>query len=160
MESLINWLNSTALNKFIMSEAWLWPSLEIAHFFGLCLLLGSLIIFDLRMIGIAKAVPLKSIETFMTVALIGFLINLFTGIIFIVGDPDRYIPNIAFRLKMLLMVVAGLNVAYYMRRLRPQVLDGIEGDEISGGARYVAALSLFLWTSIIVLGRIIPYVEY
>lgn len=160
MESLINWLNSTALNKFIMSEAWLWPSLEIAHFFGLCLLLGSLIIFDLRMIGIAKAVPLKSIETFMTVALIGFLINLFTGIIFIVGDPDRYIPNIAFRLKMLLMVVAGLNVAYYMRRLRPQVLDGVEENDISGGARYVAALSLFLWTSIIVLGRIIPYVEY
>ena len=66
MDSLIHWLNSTALNKFIMSEPWLWPSLEIFHFFGLCLLLGSLIVSDLRMLGFARSVPMRHIETFMT----------------------------------------------------------------------------------------------
>jgi hypothetical protein len=160
MDTLIEWLNSTALNQYIMSEPWLWPSLEILHFLGLCLLLGSIIIFDLRMLGIARAVPLKCIEAFMGVALVGFLINLFTGILFLIGDPDRYFPNIAFRIKMVLIVIAGINIAYYMWRLRPQILRGLEGAELSGGARYVAALSLLLWTCVTVFGRIIPYVEY
>lgn len=160
MDALINWLNSTALNKYIMSEAWLWPTLEIAHFFGLCLLLGSVIIFDLRAIGIARAVPLIRVETFMVSAVVGFEINLITGIIFVIGDPDRYLPNIAFRIKMILIVIAGLNVAYYMWRIRPQVQRGLDGAEISGGAKYVAALSLLLWACVIVFGRIIPYVEY
>jgi hypothetical protein len=159
METLIEFLNSTALNKYIMSEAWLWPTLEIFHFFGLCLLLGSVIIFDLRALGVAREVPLIRIETFMVSAAVGFAINLITGIVFIIGDPDRYLPNIAFRIKMILILVAGLNVLYYTWRLRPQVLRGLEGNDLSGGARYVAALSLTLWTCVIVLGRIIPYVE-
>jgi hypothetical protein len=160
MDRLIDWLNSTALNNYIMSEAWLWPTLEIFHFFGLCLLLGSVIIFDLRALGVARAVPLIRVETFMISAVFGFVINLITGILFIIGDPDRYLPNIAFRIKMILIVIAGLNVVYYMWRLRPQVQQGLEGKDLSGGARYVAALSLILWTCVIVFGRIIPYVEY
>ncbi len=159
MDTLIQWLNSTALNKYIMSEPWLWPSLEVLHFFGLCLLLGSLIVSDLRMLGVARSVPMKHIETFMVLAVVGFSINLITGIVFVIGDPDRYLPNIAFRLKMVLIAIAGLNVAYYLWRLRSQILRGIEAADLSGGARFVAALSLTLWTCIIVLGRIIPYVE-
>ena len=160
MDSLIHWLNSTALNKFIMSEPWLWPSLEIFHFFGLCLLLGSLIVSDLRMLGFARSVPMRHIETFMTLAGIGFSINLITGILFLIGDPDRYFPNIAFRIKMVLILIAGLNVGYYVWRLRSQILRGLEVVEQTGGTRLVASLSLVLWTCIIILGRIIPYVEY
>ena len=91
MESLIHWLNSTALNKFIMSEPWLWPYLEIFHFFGLCLLLGSLIVSDLRMLGFARSVPMRHIETFMMLAVIGFSINLITGILFLSRRP-RSLP--------------------------------------------------------------------
>ena len=160
MDSLIQWLSSTALNKYIMSEPWLWPTLEIFHFLGLCLLLGALLVSDLRMLGMARAVPLKRIETFMVMAVIGFSINLITGIIFVIGDPDRYLPNIAFRIKIVLILLAGLNVVYYLWRLRPQVLAEKEGSGQSGGIRCVAALSLVLWVCIIVLGRIIPYVEY
>ena len=160
MESLIHWLNSTALNKFIMSEPWLWPYLEIFHFFGLCLLLGSLIVSDLRMLGFARSVPMRHIETFMMLAVIGFSINLITGILFLIGDPDRYFPNIAFRIKMVLILIAGLNVGYYVWRLRSQILRGLEVAEQTGGTRLVASLSLVLWTCIIILGRIIPYVEY
>ena len=159
MDSLIEWLNSTALNDFIMSTAWLWPTLEIAHFFGLCLLLGALIVSDLRMMGVARAVPLVLIEKFMILAVIGFSINAITGIFFIVGDPDRYLPNIAFRIKMVLILIAGLNVGYYLLRVRFQVMSGDNETELSSSGRLIAALSLVLWTSIIVPGRIIPYVE-
>ena len=160
MDSLIQWLNSTALNKYIMSEAWLWPTLEIFHFFGLCLLLGSLLVSDLRMLGMARSVPLKRIETFMIVAVIGFTINLITGIIFVIGDPDRYLPNIAFRIKIVLIIIAGLNVIYYLWRVRPKMLLESEDAAPGGGAKTVAAISLLLWTCIIIFGRIIPYVEY
>ena len=105
------------------------------------------------------AVPLVLIEKFMILAVIGFSINAITGIFFIVGDPDRYLPNIAFRIKMVLIVIAGLNVGYYLLRVRFQVLSGSKDTELSSGGRLIAALSLVLWTSIIVLGRIIPYVE-
>lgn len=143
-----------------MSEAWLWPTLEIFHFFGLCLLLGASIIFDLRMVGVARAVPIKLIEKFMAMAVWGFVINLITGILFVVGDPDRYMPNIAFRWKIVLIIVAGLNVAHYMWKIRPKVHSGQEDALLTGGGRFVAAFSLLLWTAIIILGRMIPYVEY
>ena len=112
------------------------------------------------MLGFAHSLPMRHIETFMTLAVIGFSINLITGILFLIGDPDRFFPNIAFRVKMVLILIAGLNVGYYVWRLRSQILRGLEVAEQTGGTRLVASLSLVLWTCIIILGRIIPYVEY
>ncbi len=160
MQSVIQMLESTALHQYIQSQAWLWPTLEMFHFLGLCLLLGSLLIIDLSVIGFARDISLRLVDKFIIATLIGFAINAITGTLFVVGDPARYFVNIAFRIKMLLIVIAGLNALYFTFRVRPKIKAGANNfHDLSIDARLSTALSLTLWTSVIVLGRFIPYVE-
>jgi uncharacterized membrane protein len=163
MNMVINWvidtLNSTALSGFIMTNAYLFPFLEMAHFIGLCLLFGSLIVVDLRVVGFAKSVPINRVDLFVRFALIGFAINLISGTLFVIGDSDRYLVNIAFWSKMGMIALAGLNTAYFVRRIKPQLDARTASQDLTKDARVVAWLSLALWTSVIILGRFIPYVE-
>lgn len=160
MQALIDFLNSTAINAYIQNTAWVWPTMEMVHFAGLCLLLGSLLIIDLSVIGFARDIPLKLVDKFIIATLIGFTLNAITGTLFFIGDPDRYAVNIAFRIKILLIGLAGLNALYFTLRVRPKIQAGANNFTALGlDARLSTALSLTLWTSIIVLGRFIPYVE-
>lgn len=163
MDTALTWviatLNSTALSGIVMNNAVVFPALEMAHFLGLCLLFGSLLVVDLRIVGVSPRVPIQQVERFLRFALFGFAINLTSGLLFVVGDSDRYLVNIAFWTKMAVIVVAGLNTAYFVRRVKPQIDAGVRSADLTPDARVVAWLSLFLWTSVIVLGRFIPYVE-
>lgn len=163
MNSLLNWiintLNATPLSGLVMNNAYVFPALEMAHFMGLCLLFGSLLVVDLRIIGVAPAVPITRVDMFVRFALIGFAINLTTGLLFVVGDSDRYLVNFAFWSKMGIIVLAGLNTAYFVRRIKPQMDRGVDTADLTQGAYIVAWLSLTLWTCVIILGRFIPYVE-
>lgn len=154
---IIETLNATALNGLIMGNRFVFPMLEIAHFAGLCLLFGALLVVDLRIIGVARAVPMQRVDLFVRFALIGFAINLVTGLLFVVGDPGRYLVNDAFWAKMGLIVLSGVNTAYFVRVIKPQ-MDAGQAD-LTGGAHLVAWLSLTFWSCVIILGRFMPYVE-
>ncbi|ASJ72619.1 hypothetical protein [Granulosicoccus antarcticus] len=160
METIIELLSNSALNQFITSHSWVWPTLEMFHFLGLCLLLGSLLIVDLSVIGFAPNISLRLVDKFIIATLIGFAINLITGALFVVGDPGRYFINIAFRIKILFIIIAGLNALYFTFKVRPKIQAGANNfSDLSLNAKLSTGLSLCLWTSIIVLGRFIPYVE-
>jgi len=160
MDTLLTWvidtLNATTLNGLIMGNRFVFPILEMAHFLGLCLLFGALLVVDLRIVGAASAIPLKRVETYVRIALLGFAINLTSGLLFLVGDSDRYLVNDAFWAKMALILLAGLNSAYFVWRIKPQIAGGVV---LSRDAHVVAWLSLALWSCVIILGRFIPYVE-
>lgn len=160
MDQIIELLTASELNNFITSNSWVWPTLEMVHFVGLCLVLGSLLIVDLSVIGFARGIPLQLVDKFIIATLIGFTLNAITGVLFVVGDPGRYFVNIAFQLKILLIIFAGFNALYFTFRVRPRIVAGAKNfTELALEARISTALSLTFWTSIIVLGRFIPYVE-
>ncbi|MBO7924521.1 hypothetical protein J5X92_20180 [Alteromonas sp. K632G] len=170
MNSLLSWvidtLNASPISSFVMDNAVVFPALEMAHFLGLCLLFGALLVVDLRMVGFAKAVPIKQVDVFLRWALIGFAINVVSGLLFVVGDADRYLVNIAFWAKMGCIILAGLNTLYFVIRVKPQMATMPMSAralntpaQLDKNAQVVAWISLFLWTSVIILGRFIPYVE-
>ncbi|MDO6568913.1 hypothetical protein Q4561_17705 [Alteromonas sp. 1_MG-2023] len=170
MNSLLSWvidtLSASPISGFVMDNAVVFPVLEMAHFLGLCLLFGSLLIVDLRMVGFAKAVPIKQVDVFLRWALIGFAINVVSGLLFVVGDSDRYLVNIAFGAKMACILLAGINTLYFIKCIKPQMATMPLSAralntpaQLGKNAHVVAWLSLFLWTSVIILGRFIPYVE-
>lgn len=163
MNTFLTWiietLNASALNGFVMDNRFVFPMLEMAHFMGLCLLFGSLLIVDLRVVGFARHVPMNRVDLCVRFALIGFAINLVSGLLFIVGDSDRYLINYAFWAKMGLIALAGLNTAYFVRAIKPQMDLGVASADLTGGAHIVAWLSLTFWSCVIILGRFIPYVE-
>ena len=82
---MMDWMQSTWINQLAVGYAWSWPTLETLHFFGMCVLFGSLIIMDLRLIGWEKAAAVVDTDKLYPIALAGFSINLITGIIFCSG---------------------------------------------------------------------------
>lgn len=147
-----------ALNTWVQETFWLWPLMEIIHFIGLSMLLGALIVIDLRMAGHFKALNPAATHKLLPVVFIGFLMNLITGILFFYGDPLRYSVNIGFQIKMVLVILAGLNALLYYWKINPVMHTWDKDSKPTTLARSVAYTSLGAWFGVLLLGRLIPYV--
>lgn len=154
--STLDWIAEN-LGYYVYALPWTWPIMETVHFFGLCLLMGGLIVIDLRLLGVNRIIPTMSVHDLLPIVIFGFGINLITGVLFFVGDPHRYAPNIAFQLKMVLVVLAGLNALYYQMKIAPEIDGWTESTEIPMNAKVVGATSLLLWFGVLSYGRLIPY---
>jgi len=157
-ESLIQAIEGGAINTWVLSTYWLWPLMEIVHFIGLSLLLGALIIVDLRLAGYLRQIDIDSVHRLLPWATIGFVMNLVSGFLFFMGDPARYSVNIGFQIKMILVLIAGLNVLVYMLKVKPVMGAWDSQGDTSGLAKAVAWTSLVAWTGVLLLGRLIPYI--
>lgn len=157
MQSVLLWIESSWLAALVNDNSWVFPTLETLHFIGLILLIGSLMVVDLRLMGVAPDLPVNSVLIFLPWSLLGFAINFITGVMFFVSDPNHYYPNTAFRLKMLAVLLAGLNAVWFKLSVHPQIVAGGERAILPRNAPVIAGLSLVLWFSVIVFGRLIPY---
>ena len=160
MEGFAIWLNGTGLSWFVTHYAWVWVTCEVLHFVGMSLLLGCIGLLDLRLLGIWKAPPVVGVNALVRWGVLGFVINIITGVLFFVGDPLQYVTNPGFQLKIVFLVMAAWNVVmFYVTGVASQVesLDGYEDAPIS--AKVIAGTSLFLWIGVIFLGRMLPYLR-
>lgn len=155
MDDLLLSIETSALGQVMRDSVWLFPMAEILHFMGLSLLIGSLLVVDFRLLGFARNFPVAAVYRFLPLALAGFGINLVTGTMFFFSDPFRYYPNIAFRLKMLFILLAGLNALYFALTAHRHTTE----EDPGAAVRTVSALSFLFWIGVIILGRFIPYVE-
>ncbi len=158
MDALARFVNETALNEWVNATYWLWPLLEIAHFLGLSLLLGTVLIVDARLAGFIRAVSIREVHRLLPLAGIGFSLNVVTGVLFFCADPYRYAANIAFRLKMVLIVLAGLNALWFVWKIVPAAESWPEHGDTSNPAKLIGYASICLWVGVLLLGRLIPYV--
>ena len=151
------WLRSfTSIGSF-MQMNWSWPAVESAHFIGLTLLFGSIAAWDLRLIGVLKEVPVVAFHRLVPFAILGFGINVMSGFMFLVTFPDQYVYNPAFHLKVLCLILAGVNiVVFYLTSFRRIESLG-SGQQPPLIARLNGALSLALWLTVIVCGRMITF---
>ena len=132
--------------------------METIHFIGLSLLLGGLIIIDARLAGFFRGVNIAATHKLLPWVFIGFGLNLTTGVLFFFGDPMRYAVNWGFQLKMVLVVIAGLNALWFWFKINP-VMHSWEPDvDPPGVAKLIAWISLVTWTGVLLCGRLIPYV--
>jgi hypothetical protein len=161
LSSIVSFVDGSALNQWVVAAYWVWPILEILHFFGLSLLFGGLLVIDLRLAGHFRRFDPSATHSLIPVVLIGFTINLVTGILFFFGDPVTYATNLAFLLKMCLIVLAGINALFYYWKLNGQMATWTLETTPPLIAKGVAYTSLTLWTAVLLCGRLIPYVgEY
>lgn len=162
MQTLAELFSNAALAAFVNDHDWAWPLCEILHFAGMALLIGTIGLLDARILGLGKGIPIAALEKLVPLGIAGFVVNLVTGYIFIagnpVGGPLDYLANLAFQIKMLLVLLAGVNLAvYYFAGIeRTAQAIGPDGDA-PRNAKLVAAASLFFWIAVIVFGRLIMY---
>ena len=140
-----------------MQLHWSWPAAESAHFIGLTLLLGSIGAWDLRLLGLIGNVPAAAFHRLVPFAVIGFGINAATGSLFLVTFPNQYIYNSAFHLKVLCLILAGLNVAFFYLVVFRRIRTLPPGQPLPILARVSGGVSLVLWLTVIVCGRMITF---
>jgi hypothetical protein len=158
LDAFAHWLVTTRLSAFVTGYSWVWPASETLHFVGLSLLLGAVGLIDLRMLGVAKRIPFGPLFRLVPWGVLGFAINVATGILFFAGHPEQYVHNIAFQLKMVLILAAGINVVLFNFALFRKTAALGPGADATPGARAVAAASLLLWLGVMYLGRMLPYI--
>ena len=158
MDALVQAIEGGAINSWILSSYWLWPVLEIIHFIGLSLLLGAMLIVDLRLAGYLRQIDIMATHRLLPWATFGFLLNLVTGTLFFLGDPARYSVNIGFQLKMVLVLIAGLNALWFIWKINPRIESWDAHGDTPKDAKAVAVLSLVAWFGVLLLGRLIPYI--
>lgn len=159
LEAFAQSLVGGSIYTWVTSIYWLWPLMEIIHFIGLSLMLGALIITDLRLAGFFRVISLRASHSLLPWIFIGFGLNLITGVLFMFGDPLRYASNTGFLFKMVLVFIAGLNALWFLWKLQPIVDQLSDDDDTPAVVKAVAFTSLICWFGVLLLGRLIPYVS-
>jgi uncharacterized protein DUF6644 len=141
----------------LMRTNWGWPIVESIHFVGLTLLFGCIAAWDLRLVGLAKHVPIGAFHRLIPFAILGFTINAGSGSFFLMTEPDQYVYNPAFQLKMLCVILAGANVVLFYLTMFRRVNRLGAGDQGPLLVRLNGAVSLVLWMTVIICGRMITF---
>jgi hypothetical protein len=140
----------------MLISKWWWAFMMDLHFIGLALLIGIVGILNLRVLGFAKQLPVAPLHRLMPWAMGAFGINALTGILAFIGMPNYYTFNVAFWLKILALLLLGLNVAaFYLTDAFQSVEHLGPGEDAPLLAKLFAATSLVLWFAVIALGRYI-----
>lgn len=139
----------------LMNSRWGWPVVEVLHFFGLCLLFGTVGMFDLRMLGVARGVPLRALHRLVPFGIAGFALSVASGLCFFLAYPDQYLYNPAMQLKLAFVALAGINmVLFYLIAARTVWLTADDGVP-PPRARLFGAISLLCWLGVMACGRVI-----
>ena len=125
------------------------------HFIGLCLLFGVVLVVDVRMLGFLKSIPYSTLHRLLPWGMLGFGINVLTGMLFFVGAPDFYVNNPVFMWKLALILVAGVNALYFTVFDQAWTLEA--GDTPPMAAKVAAASGILLWAGVIFCGQMLPF---
>ena len=144
-----------AVGSWVISKTWIWAASETLHFIGLCLLFGIASLVDLRILGLMKGISFSALHRLLPWAVMGFGINLITGMLFFVAASDQYTTNTVFHWKLALMMLAGLNVLYFT--IFDEPWEVAAGDDAPPLAKFVAASAFVLVIGVIFAGRMLPF---
>jgi uncharacterized membrane protein len=134
---------------------WLWPAAEAVHFIGLCLLFSVVLIVDLRILGLGKGISFAALYQLLPLGMLGFGINLFTGMLFFLAAPGQYTNNVEFHRKVIFIVLAGFNVLYFL--LFEETWGMGPRDDAPLRSKIAAASALFIWIGVLYYGHMLPF---
>jgi hypothetical protein len=160
LDSALLWLHDTSFGTVIRESTWAEPIIETIHVLTLTVFLGLVILLDLRLLDLALqktrvAMIFSQLKPWIFAA---FGIMLATGISLFAGDPVLFYGTIFFKLKMLMLLAATLNVVVFNLTLGRTLSQWDQLPRTPPGAKITGLLSLVLWISVVACGRGIAYV--
>ena len=157
--AFFEWLADTSWSVDLHESQYAYPLIESIHVWTMAVFFGSVVMFDLRLLGVAlRKVPASEVvDRLLPLTIAAFVIMVISGVLLFFAIPLRSYQSIFFRGKMLLLLLAGLNVWIFHSRVYPRVAAlGVKGVP-PRAARIAGAVSLVLWIGIIFSGRMIAY---
>lgn len=155
----LQWLYATNFSQWIRTSIYGEPIIETVHVLTLTLFLGFAILLDLRLLGVCmrKRPVSEVLDQFNPYLFCGFAIMILSGVLLFSGDPVDFYSTIFFKVKMILLVFAGLNVLIFNATIRKKVAEWDLALRTPKGAKIAAVISLVLWAAIVAAGRAIAY---
>jgi hypothetical protein len=136
--------------KGIELSSWAYPVLEIVHILGIAMLLGNLVLLELRVFGRGKTLPVADLaQLSLSLALVGFSLAALSGSVMFATRPAELLSNRAFTLKMVLLLTAACNAGWFHGRQSLEKLDFT--------ARALMVVSTLIWIAVVTCGRWIAY---
>jgi len=152
------WLEATAFATAMRQWAWLYPIVEIVHIVGFVVLVGAAVMFDLRLLGMSRPLPVTGMERHLLPwARAALILVVPSGVMMFVAHATEMAENPAFRLKLLLLGAATLNAAVFHRVPFRSVAAWDRNVGSPAAARTAAVVSLALWVGVISCGRLLAY---
>jgi hypothetical protein len=154
-----HWLGETSWSIALRESIWVYPIVESLHVLGLAVFLGLALLLDLRLLNLAlRRTPVTEIVTrVMPWTWFGFAVMIVTGAALFYSDPVRFYENVFFRMKFVLLILAGLNAWVFHATVYRRVNDWDLSAPTPPRARLAGALSLVLWAGVVTTGRLIAY---
>lgn len=152
------WLETSGLAVAMRQWLWLYPVVEILHIVGFVILVGAAFMFDLRLLGLSRALPVSAMATHLLPrARLALVLVVPSGLLMFMAHATEMLDNPAFQLKLLLIAAAFLNAGIFHRWPFRAVGDWDTELPAPRSARLAGVLSLLLWTGVLACGRLLAY---
>jgi hypothetical protein len=134
------------IESWVGAKAWCWPTLEVIHYVGMAMLFGVALIFLFRMLGIIKGISFRALHRLMPAGIIGFVINVITGMIFFAAAPQLYVGHNGFRIKVVGILLTTLPILYFTMFDAPWKLGANDHPPVT---MKIAAIAMFALTVVV-----------
>lgn len=153
------WLEQTPVGASVRQSLWLFPAIETIHLLGMSALLASIAILDLRLMGVLRRGEKVSdvAGRVLPWAWTAFAVQVLTGGLLFSSEAVHMVRNPAFRLKLMLILLAGVHALVFQLAARKRML-GWERAALPAWARLAGAVSLLLWIGVVAAGRWIGFI--
>ena len=151
-------IEASALGQAMRQWLWLYPSVETVHIVGIALLVGSIVVLDLRLLGLSRSLPVRRLSAHIlpwTAA--SFVLIIPSGLAMFVAHAGELIANPVFAVKMCLILLAGANAGVFHAGVFRSTGKWDVDVMPPLAARAAAAVSLLIWISVIACGRLLAY---
>jgi hypothetical protein len=156
MDSFLAFVEGSDLSTWIRGDSMLaFPTIITLHTICMGLLAGASTAIDLRILGVAPGIPLPPLQRFYPLMWLALAVNAVTGVLMVIGYPTKQLTNPLFYIKLSLVTLA----VWLVYRIGVEVLRVSETGQkaVTGRAKWMAAVSLAAWVSLIVAGRLLEY---
>jgi uncharacterized membrane protein len=143
------------VGDYVRDTPWTWIAAETLHFVGLSLLIGVILLIDLRMLGFMRDVSFEALDRLLPWAMLGFSLNVFTGMLFFTAAYGQYINNPAFFWKLVFVVLAGANTLYFTFDRTWALEPGRDAPALS---KLAAVAAMFFWVGVMYWGSMLPFI--
>jgi hypothetical protein len=157
--SFCQWLGDTSFSIGIRESEWIYPVIESIHVLSLCVFVGLLLLWDLRLVGITlRRVAVSEVWAWLIPWItLGAGLMVVSGVLLFASDPVKFYGNIFFRVKAGLLVLALLNAVAFHLGVERRLPEWDTSSVTPRGARVAGLVSLALWALIVMTGRFVAY---
>lgn len=155
IDLFLHWLENMPLSVSIAQSDWAFAVIETAHVIALALVIGTVCVVDLRILELASAKrPYRQVAQELLPWTWGaFCVSVVTGSLMFITQASAYFENAAFRIKFLLLLLAGINMLIFEFAIAHGVIGRDDSSSIPWLGKLAALLSLTLWISVVFFGR-------